>query len=181
MDCQKGPGTAWQPCFAFSPSPFTRLRPDALQSDVARPEFRLCSIAASQQERRRSRWRCAKTTAYPAVQTLIAPTNRLGFPSSSRRCALEPRRQAVTSSGDLARPCSPSSQPLASHGCRALCAAGGPHRGIEAPQGEEGLKGQQQSVGSRSVPLTVGRRGSPPAADGPHAPLSFHTHKHSPG
>lgn len=153
MDCQKGPGTAWQPCFAFSPSPFTRLRPDALQSDVARPEFRLCSIAASQQKRRRSRWRCAKTTAYPAVQTLIAPTNRLGFPSSSRRCALEPRRQAVTSSGDLARPCSPSSQPLASHGCRALCAAGGPHRGIEAPQGEEGAA----AVGGLAICAIDGR------------------------
>lgn len=40
--------------FALLAPFFTRLRPDAVQSDVARPEFKLCSIAASQQKRRRS-------------------------------------------------------------------------------------------------------------------------------
>lgn len=43
----------WQPCL-LACLLFTRLRPDAVQSDVARPEFRLCSIAASQRKRRRS-------------------------------------------------------------------------------------------------------------------------------
>lgn len=140
---------------------FTRLRPDAVQSGVARPEFRLCSTAASQRKRRRSRWRCAKTTAYPIVQTLIAPTNRLGFPSSSRRCALPTQAGRDKQRGPC--PALQWEQPATT-------------AGHFAPQGDtRDTAGTPQGLPrhSRSVPLTVGRRGSPPAADGPHAPLRF--------
>lgn len=68
-------------------------------------------------------------------------------------------RQAVTSSGVLARPCSRAAQPR-----------------LQGTLRGRGTAGAVAAEDSRSVPLTVGRRGSPPAADGPHAPLLFHSH-----